>query len=70
MVPASYLAKQGGVMRKQIRVPYDQQGWLPVEPDALYLTLARLIARAQNLVQHPRADLVPVRPKRNVVRRS
>ena len=43
---------------------------LPVEPDALYLTLARLIARAQNHVHHPRADLVPVRPKRNVVRRS
>ena len=57
-------------MRKQIRVPYDQQGWLPVEPDALYLTLARLIARAQNHVHHPRADLVPVRSKHTVVRRS
>jgi hypothetical protein len=56
-------------MRKRTQVPYDYQGWLPVEPDALYLTLARLIARAKNLVQHPRSDLVPVRPKRSVVRR-
>lgn len=56
-------------MRKRIRVPYDYQGWLPVEPDALYLTMVRLIARAKNLMQHPRSDLVPVRPKRSVVRR-
>jgi len=57
-------------MRQRIRIPQDHQGWLPVEPDALYLTLARLIARAQNLIQRPHTDLVPVRPKRNVVRRS
>lgn len=46
-------------MRKRIQVPHDYQGWLPVEPDALYLTLARLIARAKNLVQRTHTDLSP-----------
>ena len=47
-------------MHKRTRLPREPQGWPQVQPDALYLALARLIAQAKAFLQRTHTGFSPV----------